>query len=67
MKINVNTVTMSKYMKDNIENTYNLINKKIYTHLYAWFLKTMKSLFHKINFNIFHAIIILTYYVNCMY
>ena len=35
MKINVNTVTMSKYMKDNIENTYNLINKKIYTHLYA--------------------------------
>ena len=34
MKINVNIGTISKYMKDNIENTYNLINKKKYTHIY---------------------------------
>lgn len=26
MKINVNIGTMSKYMKDNIDNTYNLIS-----------------------------------------
>ena len=26
----------------------------------------MKLLFHNTNFNILHAIIILTYYVNCM-